>query len=71
MGYNSDSAADRLSAVRDSIAKTLEAQRYGTGVRSKDMPTLRELRAMEKELMAELAAEAGTSLSVFTMDRPA
>ena len=71
MGYNSDSASDRLSAVRDAIAKALEAVEYGVGSRRKRMAEVRQLRELEKELMAEVTSQSGTHFSVLTMDNPA
>ena len=71
MGYDSDSASERLTAVRQAIAKALEAIEYGIGSRRKRMAELSQLRALEKVLMAEAAPESGTGFSVLTMDPPA
>ena len=71
MGYDSDSASDRLTAVRQAIAKALEAIEYGIGSRRKRMAEIRDLRQLEKELMGEVSSESGTQISVLTMDKPA
>lgn len=71
MGYNSSSASDRLSAVRDAIAKCLESQEYSLSDRRQRRAELKELRAMERELMAEVARAGGTGLAtVVQIDRP-
>lgn len=55
MGYNSDSASDRLSAVRDAIARCLTSQDYTIAGRRQVMAQLRDLRQMEKELQQEVS----------------
>lgn len=61
MAYTSDSASDRLSAVRQAIADCLTAQAYTVRGRSAQMAQLRDLRQMEKELQEEVAASNGMS----------
>ncbi len=58
MAYNSDSAADRLSAVRDAIARCLTSQAYTIRGRSQQTAQLRDLRAMELELMQEVQEQS-------------
>lgn len=64
MAYNSDDAATRLSAVRDAIDKVLNVQEYQTeDARRVAYAQLKQLRAMEKELQAEVEqASSGISL---------
>jgi len=57
MGY-SDSAADRLAAVRSAINKCLTSQAYTVRGRSQQMAQLATLRDMERELMEESNQEA-------------
>lgn len=54
MSYSSDSAADRLAAVRTAINKCLTSQSYSIAGRNQQMAALRDLRAMEKELQDEV-----------------
>lgn len=57
--YNSDSASDRLAAVRSAINACLTAQSYSVAGRMKAMAQLKELRAMEKELQEEVDRPQG------------
>ena len=54
MAYTDDSATARLAAVRAAISDALTAQSYTARGRGKVMASIRELRAMEKELMQEV-----------------
>lgn len=56
-------AQERLTAVQDAIhAVMYGGQSYKTGARSLQRASLEQLRAMEKELKAELAAESNSRL---------
>jgi hypothetical protein len=58
MAYSAD-PADRLAEVRAAIQRCLTSQEYQTAHgRRQRMAELRELRAMEKDLQQEAAAEA-------------
>lgn len=57
--YSNADAATRLAAVREAINRCLLSQDYGTGAVRKQSARLGELRAMEKELMAEVANSSG------------
>lgn len=57
MSY-SDSASDRLAAVRTAINNCLTAQSYTARNRGKVMAQLRDLRQLEKELMQEVQHES-------------
>ena len=72
MAYNSDSASDRLSAVRDAIQRCLASQSYTVRGRQQSMAQLRDLRAMEKELQEEVNAEnnGGSMASLAIQTRP-
>jgi hypothetical protein len=70
MAYNSDDAATRLSAVRDAIDRCLKSQAYSIGQRNQQMAQLRELRAMEKELMREASQASGGGFTVGQLDMP-
>ena len=64
MAYTSDSAADRLAAVREAIAACLTSQSYTVRGRSQQMAQLATLREMEKELADEVqAASDGGSMA--------
>ena len=59
MGYDSTSAADRLSAVRSAMADCLIAQEYETRAsRRKRMADWKDLRDTERELQQEVEAAA-------------
>ncbi len=58
MAY-SDSAADRLTAVREAIGRALEAQSYTVRGRGKVTASLKDLRELEKQLMQEVKDAAG------------
>lgn len=63
MAYTSESASDRLAAVRLAISECLTAQSYTIRQRGKTMANLKELRDMERELMQEVAdASAGGAM---------
>ncbi len=72
MSYSSDSAADRLAAVRAAIDRCLTSQEYGINGRTQRMADLRELRAMERELIDEVqsSSSSGGGLSVGMFERP-
>lgn len=59
MAYTSDSAEDRLAAVRAAIARCLESQEYYVGSRRQRMAELRDLRSLERDIMSEIAATSG------------
>jgi hypothetical protein len=71
MAY-STSAEERLAAVRQAIQECLTAQSYTIRSRGKTMASLRELRAMEKDLMQEVqdANNGGAMCSVGRMVEP-
>lgn len=69
MAYNSSSAADRLSAVRDAIANCLLSQAHDIEGRRQQMADLRALREMEKELMHE-ASNPSSMASLASQVRP-
>jgi hypothetical protein len=54
MAYTSDSATDRLAAVRTAIAACLNSQSYTVRGRTQAMAQLRDLREMEKDLQQEV-----------------
>lgn len=54
------SASDRLAAVQTSIGKCLNSQEYWVGGRKQRMAELKQLRALEVELLAEVAAGSGS-----------
>lgn len=58
--YESDSASDRLAAVRQAIGRCLNAQSYavGKGNREHAMAELKQLRELEKDLIQEVADSA-------------
>lgn len=69
MAYNSDSATDRLSAVRDAIERCLVSQEYGTGVmghrqRMAELKTLREMEVSLQEEVASAATSGGSMASL-------
>lgn len=67
MAY-SESASDRLSAVREAIGKCLTSQQYTVRGRQQQMAQLATLRAMEKELQQEVVHEsAGGSMASLGM----
>ena len=70
MSYNSDDPATRLSAVRDAINRCLQSQAYSIGQRNQQMAQLRELRAMEKELIQEVSAPTGGGFTVAQFEIP-
>ena len=53
------SAADRLASVRQAIDRCLTSQAYTIRGRSQQAAQLRDLRALEKELMEEADQESG------------
>jgi len=61
MAYNSESISDRLSAVRDAIAACRTSQAYTVRGRQQQMAQLRDLYAMEKDLMAQAQESADAS----------
>ncbi len=69
MSYESDSAADRLAAVRRAIGNCLTSQQYTSRGRSQMMAQLRDLRELEKDLQAEVDS-SGQMLSLAQMMRP-
>lgn len=72
MAYTSDSAADRLAAVRAAIDRCLTSQEYSIGARRQRTAELRDLRAMERDLMDEIEAGggSGTMAGLVEMERP-
>jgi hypothetical protein len=70
MAYTSDSASDRLAAVRSAISACLTSQQYTVRGRSQMMAQLRDLRELEKDLMQEVVdSNAGggmASLAIVT-----
>lgn len=52
--YDSSDAATRLKSVREAIDRCLKSQAYSVGARRQQMAELRELRAMERELLREV-----------------
>ena len=63
MAY-SESAVDRLAAVRVAIGSCLTSQAYTLRGRSQAMAQLRDLRMLEKDLQQEVLAEnAGGSMA--------
>lgn len=58
MAYSSSSASDRLTAVREAIDRCLTSQAYTVRGRSQQVAQLRDLRALEKELMEEANQES-------------
>lgn len=68
MSY-SGSASDRLAAVQAAINKCLASQEYYVGGRRQRMAELRDLRALERELIDEVnSASSGdgmTSIGVY------
>lgn len=70
MAYGS-SASERLSAVRAAIDKCLTSQAHTIRGRTQQMAQLRDLRAMEKELIEESLQEGnGSMASVGIFTRP-
>ena len=66
MAYT-ESAADRLAAVRASIDKVLNSQEYRDGDVGNRYAQLKELRAMEKDLQIEVnQASSGITLGQMT-----
>ena len=63
MATYSDSPEEQLAKVREAINACLTAQSYGTTKLRKDMPRLAELRALEKDLMRQIA----TPSAVFSL----
>lgn len=64
MAYTSESAVDRLAAVRAAIARCLESQEYYVGPRRQRMAELRDLRQLERELQNEVnSTAAGESMA--------
>lgn len=72
MAYTSDSASDRLAAVRSAIAACLTSQAYTVRGRSQQMAQLATLREMEKELQDEVGHEnnGGSMASLAIQTRP-
>lgn len=72
MAYTSDSAAERLARVRQAIDECLTAQSYTMRNRGKTMSQLKDLRAMERELMQEVndAVNGGSMCSLGRMVDP-
>lgn len=72
MAYTDDSPSTRLAAVRQAIADALTAQSYTVRGRGKVMANLKELRAMERELMQEVreSTDGGSMASVGRMVPP-
>ena len=70
MSYNSDDAATRLAAVRAAIDRCLQSQAYSVGQRNQQMAQLRDLRAMEKELMQEAGQPSGGGFTVGQLEMP-
>lgn len=64
MSYNSDSVSDRLTAVREAIAKCLNAEAYTVGEQKVQRAKLADLRAMEKELMQESNQGGGPMMTL-------
>ncbi len=73
MAYTSESATDRLAAVRAAIDKCLASQAYTVRGRNQQMAQLATLRDMEKELQQEVGAEndGGLMASLGLQVRPA
>lgn len=72
MAYTSDSASDRLAAVRSAIDRCLASQSYTARGRSQQMAQLATLRAMEIELQDEVqaASDGGSMASLAIQTRP-
>lgn len=71
MSYASDDAATRLAAVRAAIDRCLTSQEYSQDRRRQRMAELRDLRAMERELIREVADAAnGDSMASLTETVP-
>lgn len=70
MGYESDSAADRLAAVRSAISRCLTSQAYSIAGRNQQMAQLRDLRQMEKELQEEVANTSDSMCSLGIQTEP-
>ncbi|WP_166820509.1 peptidylprolyl isomerase [Thalassoroseus pseudoceratinae] len=72
MSYTSNSAADRLAAVRNAIDKVLSVQSFSRGEMQQRLAELKTLREMEKELQSEVAREgrSGFGFSLLQVDRP-
>lgn len=68
MAYTSDSASDRLAAVRVAINNCLTSQQYTSRGRSQMMAQLRDLRELEKDLQQEVA-DGGQMCSLAQMMR--
>lgn len=70
MAYTSDSATDRLAAVRAAMDRALTSQSYTTRARSQQMAQLSQLRELEKDLIQEVQDAAGgggmASLAIVT-----
>jgi len=58
MAYTSSTASDRLAAVRQAIDDCLTAQEYTQRGKTARRAKLSELRALERDLLAEIQEEA-------------
>jgi hypothetical protein len=70
MAYTSDSPTERLAAVRAAMARALDSQEYSLRGRRQRSAELRDLRALEKELMQEVAQQSGGSVALGMQVRP-
>lgn len=69
MAYDT-SAANRLIEVRASIAKALRGESYSVIGVSRRLPSLKDLRELEKELMDEVDRESNGIFSVAEVATP-
>ena len=63
MAYTSESASDRLSAVRSAIAACLTSQSYTVRGRMQQMAQLATLRDMEISLQDEVTCESNGGMA--------
>ena len=64
MAYTDDNPSTRLAAVRQAISEALTAQSYTVRGRGKVSANLKDLRAMERELMQEVKESSdGSSMA--------
>lgn len=72
MAYTSDSATDRLAAVRSAIDRCLTSQDYSIRGRRQVMAELSQLRDLERDLMEEVNLSSdGQMVSLAIQTRPA
>lgn len=72
MAYEDGDTASRLAAVRVAIGKCLGSQEFSIGDRRQRTAELAQLRAIEKDLEAQLALESDASggFSLVQIDSP-